>query len=146
MDIGILSSIVLASLNTARTKAKDAAVKSQLSSMRSQGEIYYSGIGNYSGLCGATKASGGFGGVAGPGLLKATADANAVTLTNPAVVITATAGVFNTVTCHDSTTAWVVEAPLSGSAASPNIKMFCVDSTTITKEKNSNIAASDLAC
>ena len=37
--IGILSSVVLASLSGARTKAKIAAVQSTLSSMRSQAEI-----------------------------------------------------------------------------------------------------------
>jgi prepilin-type N-terminal cleavage/methylation domain-containing protein len=39
--IGILSSVVLASLNTARTKGKDAAVKSQMASVRSQAAIIY---------------------------------------------------------------------------------------------------------
>jgi prepilin-type N-terminal cleavage/methylation domain-containing protein len=38
--IGILSSVVLASLGQARTKAADAKVKSQMSSMRSQAELY----------------------------------------------------------------------------------------------------------
>ncbi len=38
--IGILSSVVLASLSTARNKGKDAAVISQLAQMRSQAELY----------------------------------------------------------------------------------------------------------
>ncbi|MEI6480185.1 MAG: type II secretion system protein [bacterium] len=45
--IGILSSVVLASLNTARNKGNDAAVKSQLASMRAQAEIYYDSNTNY---------------------------------------------------------------------------------------------------
>ena len=45
--IGILSSIVLASLNTARSRAKIAAAKSQLSSMRAEAEIYYDEKGSY---------------------------------------------------------------------------------------------------
>ena len=40
--IGILSSVVLASLTTARTKGQDAAVQSQMASMRSQAELYLS--------------------------------------------------------------------------------------------------------
>ncbi len=44
--IGILSSVVLASLTTARTKGQDAAVQQQLSAMRSQAELYYSSTGN----------------------------------------------------------------------------------------------------
>jgi prepilin-type N-terminal cleavage/methylation domain-containing protein len=39
--IGILSSVVLASLNTARGKGADSAVKSNLNSIRSQAELYY---------------------------------------------------------------------------------------------------------
>ena len=39
--IGILSSIVLASLSTARSKGTAAKVAGELSSMRSQAEIYY---------------------------------------------------------------------------------------------------------
>ena len=38
--IGILSSVVLASLNTARGKGADAAIKSDLTGIRSQAEIY----------------------------------------------------------------------------------------------------------
>jgi prepilin-type N-terminal cleavage/methylation domain-containing protein len=42
--IGILSSVVLASLNTARTKGSDAKIISQLNSMRAQA-LLYSGTG-----------------------------------------------------------------------------------------------------
>ena len=41
--IGILSSVVLVSLNTARSKGKDAALQSQLAGIRSQAEIYANG-------------------------------------------------------------------------------------------------------
>jgi prepilin-type N-terminal cleavage/methylation domain-containing protein len=43
--IGILSSVVLASLNTARSKGSNAAVKSNLNNIRAQAEIYYDGVG-----------------------------------------------------------------------------------------------------
>jgi len=50
--IGILSSVVLASLNTARGKGADAAVKSNLNNIRSQAEIVYDDAGgSYSGVC-----------------------------------------------------------------------------------------------
>ena len=54
--IGILASIVLASLNTARNKGNDAKVKAQLSSARASAEIYYdnnNGYGANSVLCSA---------------------------------------------------------------------------------------------
>jgi prepilin-type N-terminal cleavage/methylation domain-containing protein len=45
--IGILASVVLASLNSARTKAADAAVKANMNSIRAQSEVYYDGtLGN----------------------------------------------------------------------------------------------------
>ncbi len=41
--IGILASVVLASLNTARTKGTDAKIQSQMSSVRAAAEIAYTG-------------------------------------------------------------------------------------------------------
>lgn len=49
--IGLLSSIVISSLNTARTKAADASVKSELNAMRTQAEIIYSNTGSYDAFC-----------------------------------------------------------------------------------------------
>jgi prepilin-type N-terminal cleavage/methylation domain-containing protein len=45
--IGLLSSIVLASLASARTKARDAAVISEMDSIKKQAELFYSNHGNY---------------------------------------------------------------------------------------------------
>ena len=50
--IGILSSVVLASLNTARGKGADAAVKSNLNNIRAQAELVYDTAGGtYAGVC-----------------------------------------------------------------------------------------------
>src|SRR5574337_633693 len=43
--IGILSAVVLASLNTARNKGNDAAIQSDLSAVATQAEIWYSSTG-----------------------------------------------------------------------------------------------------
>lgn len=56
--IGILSSVVLSSLNKARMKARDASVKGTMDQMRKQAEIYYAKYGNY--------GTNGFGGYCGP--------------------------------------------------------------------------------
>ena len=45
--IGILASVVLASLNSARSKGGDAAVKSNLANVRAQTELIYSSAGCY---------------------------------------------------------------------------------------------------
>mgnify|MGYP003418759484 CR=1 FL=1 len=47
--IGVLTSIVLASLTTARNKARDTATKSGLSTLRSQAELYNTVNGSYKG-------------------------------------------------------------------------------------------------
>jgi type IV pilus assembly protein PilA len=49
--IGILSAVVLASLNTARSKGSDAAIQSDLSSIQVQAEIFYSTGNTYTGMC-----------------------------------------------------------------------------------------------
>lgn len=43
--IGILSTIVLVSLGAARNKANDAKMKGELSQLRADAELYYSGVG-----------------------------------------------------------------------------------------------------
>ena len=40
--IGVLSAVVLASLNTARSKGNDAAIESNLAAIQAQAELYYS--------------------------------------------------------------------------------------------------------
>ena len=54
--IGILATIVLASLGNAQDRAADAAIKATLSQMRAQGELQYDG--NYNSACEATSQSG----------------------------------------------------------------------------------------
>lgn len=55
--IGILATVVLSSLGSARTSATDAKTKAQISGARAQAEIYASGNGgSYAGVC--TSASG----------------------------------------------------------------------------------------
>jgi len=49
--IGILSSVVLASLNTARDRGTDAAIKSEIQGMRAAAEINYDADPDYSEVC-----------------------------------------------------------------------------------------------
>ncbi len=50
--IGILATVVLASLGSARSRARDAAVKASLKQMQVQAEILYLEVGNYTTVCG----------------------------------------------------------------------------------------------
>lgn len=58
--IGILSSVVLASLNTARSKGADAAVKANMANMRAQNELYYDNNSNSYGATISTCSTGAF--------------------------------------------------------------------------------------
>lgn len=51
--IGILAAVVLASLNSAREKGADAAIKSTINNQRAQAELYYDdqSPSTYEGLC-----------------------------------------------------------------------------------------------
>ncbi len=53
--IGILSSVVLASLNSARQKASDSAIQADLNNARAQAELFYNNHNStYDGVCGLT--------------------------------------------------------------------------------------------
>jgi len=112
--IGLLSSIVLASLDTARAKGADAAVKGDLDSMRAQGELWYdSNSQTYAGLCADATTAGVQGGLKAAGTQTgATFQANAV-------------GAAGKVTCNSQATGWAAEAPLKTTTSA----FWCIDST-----------------
>src|SRR3989338_8990253 len=111
--IGILASVVLASLNSARTKGADAAVKSSMANSRAQAELFYDTGQTYAGVCavGATTIN-----AILAGAVKQSADADQVVGDDAAA--TATVAV-----CNDSAAAWASEMPLKGGS------FFCVDSS-----------------
>ena len=49
--IGLLSSIILASLNSARMKGKDGNIKQNLANMRAAGELSFTNNGNFNLVC-----------------------------------------------------------------------------------------------
>ena len=130
--IGILSSVVLASLNSARTKGADAAVKSNLSGMRAQAELYYDNNGNtYAGVCQDTNI------VAAIESAKRAAGITAATQTT-----FTDAGGDTVATCHGSVNGWAIEAPMKTPGST-----WCVDHTGASVElTGSNLGASDILC
>ncbi len=103
--IGILASVVLASLNTARTKGKDASAQASMSSMRAQAELGVTSAGTYlAALCTTAGTTPG-------GLL---------TLSNAVAAVSG-----NTPICGSNAglTAWGAIVTL------PTGTFFCVDST-----------------
>ncbi len=114
--IGILSAVVLASLNTARSRGNDAAIQSNLSTVRVQAEIYYSGTGVNT--YGTTQT------VCTAGMFSAdTTIARAITATEAAN------GAGNMV-CNSTATAYAISSPLS----SVSTNSWCIDSSSQGKQ------------
>ncbi len=135
--IGILSSVVLASLNTARSKGADTAVKSNLSGARAEAELFYdNGTSSYDGVCALTGAN-----VIGDSVIAANAAYGVAAPT----LADGTASTYNTSQCHDSSTAWAAIVPLKASASGA-IVAWCVDSTGASRQVTTALAASTYAC
>ena len=120
--IGVLASVVLASLNTARNKGADAAVKSQLANMRAEAEVYYDGTGASTYGLPVAAASGATGCGLASTMFKVDASfASAVTnLTANGAIPVCAAGGANLGT---TATSWAMSAPLKAGGS------WCVDNT-----------------
>ncbi len=134
--IGILSAIVLASLDTARSKAQDAAARADLDDARAQAENFYDSNGqSYLHVC-TTAANN-----VKPGILDmlqgaASAEGGAVNAENAAE----TSG---NVACEDTATQWVAETALKNTVNGQSY--WCVDNTG-TSTAASAIAATTYVC
>ncbi|MEK7479874.1 MAG: type II secretion system protein [Patescibacteria group bacterium] len=134
--IGILSGVVLASLNTARSKGADAAIKQNLANARAEAEIFYDTNVTYDAVCALTGTN-----VIGDSINAAeTAYKGSVT-----VYADATASTWNTAQCHDSASAWAATVPLKASA-SGSIVAFCADSTGVAKQIATALGISAVVC
>jgi len=119
--IGILSSVVLASLNTARNKGADAAIKSSLNNARAQAELFYDSNSNsYANVC--------------------TTGTNNIS----ALVTGATNAGGTSTQCEDTTAGWAANSQLKTTGAG----WYCVDSTgaATTTSADTITATDDVAC
>lgn len=119
--IGILASVVIAQLNSGRDKGGDAAVKLNLSNLRSQAALYFddnsSSFGPNTGTSCTTAGS-------------VFADSR---VASQLVAAEKASGGGSVATCANSTTLWVVSVPLRDKT-----KAWCVDSSGIAKEASAN--------
>ncbi len=115
--IGILSSVVHASLNTARSKGTDAKIQSEIRSIQVNAEIYYDNNGNSYGAANTGTAC------SGAGTLWASAS-------NPNItqVLTDLESVSATITtlCSSSSTGFAIQHQLTSPTGTVR---FCADST-----------------
>ncbi len=131
--IGILSAVVLASLNTARSKGNDAAVQADLSTIKTQAAIFYGDNSNTYGVAVVNNSCAATAGTifAEPTIAKAIAAAD-------------TANGAGMVTCNSSATTYAVQAGLL-SGVSGNM-YWCVDSTGNAKSEAVAMVAGATAC
>ena len=134
--IGLLASIILATLGVARDKGTDSKVKAELNSIHTQTEIYANANNNsFIGMCTTV------GGVSVANLVSIAAAA-----TNSTVdAVTANAGAYNHVSCHEGSSTWAVDAPLSNSSASAP-RMWCVDSGGVARLESAGLLAGATSC
>lgn len=114
--IGILSSVVLASLNTARSKGADAAIKANLANARAEAELFYDTNSTYDGVCATTGTN-----VIGDNMVAVAAITGGTYAAGDTVNASATVPA-----CHDATTGWAALSSLKTSGA------WCVDSTGVS--------------
>ena len=132
--IGILSSVVLASLSTARTKGQDAKVQESMTGLRNAAEIFYSTNGAYatstalanSSCSGLTKING-VSGFFVDDLSNASSTLSSIAATVPAGTCTVVAGA----------NYWALQAQL------PSLSSYwCVDSTGKSEKETSAVTLS----
>jgi len=131
--IGILASVVLASLNTARAKGADAAIKANLDGIRAQAEIVYDatspnayGTAANASSCSAPTAGSVF--------------ANTTVLAALAAAITSSGGTSFCGSSIGTGSAWMASVQLKANTA----QWWCVDSTGVSKVEAS--VGSGTAC
>jgi prepilin-type N-terminal cleavage/methylation domain-containing protein len=125
--IGILASVVLASLNNARSKGADAAVKANLAGIRSQAEILYADNNCYGDAAGC--------GAQALGACPTVATSNNSIFDNANVIAAiaaakSAAGGFNSCAEAAAGASWAIVAQYK----SDPLKGWCVDSTGKSKE------------
>jgi len=129
--IGILSSVVLASLNTARGKGANAAIKSNLGNMRAQAElVYYAAPNSYAAIC------------ADPTIIRGlTAAAN---VSGGTVLATNAANTAGNTTCDNASGSWVVQSTLKTPEAGN--AYWCIDTSGTARADNILAGASATVC
>jgi len=132
--IGILSSVVLASLNTARSKGSDAKIKSELAALATNAELYYDTQGgNYgtavTGTCPTTQST-------------ASVFANSAQIIND-LIRTTPSGNIDCVSAGTPASAYAVSAQTNDATGGP---FFCVDSTGYRGTTSAAQASPDVTC
>ena len=131
--IGILASVVLASLNSARNKGADAAIKANLANSRAQAELFYDNNSSvYTGVCAIAA-----------GTINSLVQQASTTAGTGTVVVNGAVQVATTSNCNASASAWAASVTLKSPATTT---YYCVDSTGASKETATALATAGYVC
>ncbi len=117
--IGILSSVVLMNLTSAKNKSANSAIMAGLNQARAQADIYYNINGTFDSVCATSKDTTDPKGI--NNMILNSAKANA--LPGP-VRVDNTGGASIAVSCNDTAAGWAAEVQLKGTT-----DYYCVDYT-----------------
>lgn len=138
--IGILASVVMSDLGTAKQKGNDAAIKSSLANIKTQAELFRSTAGSYSGVC-----------TTGTDNISELVLSAARNL-GPSSIVGDTSTAFSysidgtatgAAVCHETTDGWAVAVSLRNPVATSSA--WCVDSTG-KAEENTVLGSGSVEC
>ncbi len=138
--IALLSSVVLASLNSARTKGLDSKLQAEMSSLRGVAELYHTNTGTYGNAYGSGAVSGTCpiaGGAANASILFQDTTSGMFNIIKDLPTI---AGVSVTA-CYSTTRVWAVAVNLPSTGTSA---YWCVDSTGVSKKITGTLTANTI--
>jgi len=126
--IGLLATIVMVSLNSARANAANASVKANLKTIITQAVIAWDSVNSYAAVCVDTTVEKALGSAAGAG--GGALGASPYACTNST----------SEVCCNQATATWVVAAPLKGGGT------WCVDSVGSNRLAAADVTAASTVC
>ncbi|MDD5152861.1 MAG: prepilin-type N-terminal cleavage/methylation domain-containing protein [Candidatus Pacebacteria bacterium] len=131
--VSLLTTVVVASINSARAKALDTSIKSNLHSARAQAEMYYNNNSlSYTGVCTT------------PLVWSAIENARTVSglIDGSTRLDIAEAGDEMSAVCHESSSAWAIDVPLRSNSANS----WCVDSKSASRSIVGYLGSNVLVC
>ena len=144
--IGILASVVLASLSTARDKAIDVAIKAAMGNMRSQAALFYEDQvpNTYQGMCATDTVGGGVLDIITNAAQRLSPTNTPGFLSNNLFAYSSSGGT-NSSVCHSNATAWAAITSLKTPSCVGGGCGWCVDSTGAAKEVD-NLVLNETKC
>lgn len=129
--IVILAAIALISVESARSKAGNSAIQSNLDTIRSQSALMFSNTGSYTGLCSNTT------------VLNALNSAKAAGhITGATITTLTTGGTSNTAVCHENGSVYAIATPLR----SPSSDSWCIDANQKAVQMTGYLAPNATNC